>query len=46
MRHAKSITRKDVRMRLLALFSDLGLRCAGNTGTIKVWGVGGGSEKC
>ena len=36
MRRASSSTRRDVRMRLLALFSDLGLRSAGNAGTVKV----------
>ena len=36
MRQASSSTRRDVRMRLLALFSDLGLRSAGNAGTVKV----------
>ena len=36
MRDAKGNTRKDMSMRLLALFSDLGLRCAGNTGIMKV----------
>ena len=39
MQRAKSSARKDIRMRLLALFSDLGQRCAGNPGIIKVWAV-------